>query len=77
MSKLDSSAKLKKKLWNKLSNLDRKISQLQRWHIKGKWVFVLPQAEKQFRVLDEQRKAVRIALKTIAVPTYAQAEVHH
>ncbi len=77
MSKIDSSVKLKKKLWNKLRNLDRKITQLHRWYINGKWVFVIPQAEKQFRVLDEQRKAVRIALKTIAVPAYAKTKVHN
>lgn len=77
MSKLDSSAKLKKKLWNKLRNLDHKISKIAKWNLQGKWVFIFPQSEKQFHVLDEQRKAVRIALKTIAVPAYAKAKVYH
>lgn len=77
MSKLDSSVKLKRNLWNKLRNLDRKISNLPKWHLRSKWVFVSPQAEKQFRALDEQRKMVRIALKTVAVKTDAKAKVHN
>ena len=79
MSKTENTDKLKSKLWNKLRKLDQQISFLPKWLIQGKWVYLNSASEKKFKDLDEKRKTVRVALKTLAAPVIVNVhpKIHH